>query len=134
MAGEYNFTIEQGADFTRTFTWTDAAGALVNLTTYTARMKIKTAAGGDLIASLASNANTTVPYIDVNGAAQTYTSAASGITLGGAAGTIIVTILAAGTTLMNFKRGVYDLELVSASSVVTRLLEGNVLLSKEVTT
>lgn len=110
MAGTYNFTIEQGADFTRTFTWKDSAGALINLTGYTARMKIKT------------GATTIVSLTEV-----------SGITLGGAAGTIVVAINAAATAAYTFSKAVYDLELVSGGGVVTRLLEGKVLLSREVT-
>lgn len=111
MAGNYDLTIEQGADFDATFTWKDDSDALIDLTGYTARMKIKTAVGGETIASLTS---------------------AAGITLGGAAGTIAVHIAATDTAAYSFPRAVYDLELVSGASV-TRLLEGNVRLSREVT-
>lgn len=112
-AGRYDITIEQGATYAQTFTWTDDAGDPVNLTGYTARMKIKTAKGATAnIASLTD---------------------AAGITLGGAAGTIAVTLTATVTAAYTFKRAVYDLELVNGDTV-TRLLEGDVILSKEVTT
>jgi len=113
MSAKYDLIIEQGATFARTFTWKDSAGAAVNITGYSARMKIKTAIGGETIATLT----------DV-----------SGLTLGGAAGTIAVLISATATAAYTFKRARYDLELVSAGGVVTRLEEGNVILKAEVTT
>lgn len=116
VAGTYNFTIEQGSDFVRTLTWKDDADVLINLTGYTARMKIKTAVGGTQIISLTQ---------------------AAGITLGGAAGTIVITITAAQTTaftVADFLTAVYDLELVSGAGFVTRLIQGRATLSPEVTT
>lgn len=41
-AGIYNFTIEQGTYFKRTFTWKDAQGAPINITGYTPHMQIRT--------------------------------------------------------------------------------------------
>jgi len=95
-AGKYNFTIEQGAQFRRVLTWKDGAGALVNLTGFTARIKIKRRDAGAEIMSLVIQASASV----------------NGILLGGAAGTITLTILAVTTTAMNFTEGKYDLELV----------------------
>lgn len=112
-AGRYSIRIEQGATYERTFTWNDEAGAPVNLTGYTARMKIKTTKTGTEIDSF------------TNGA---------GLTLGGVAGTIVLAIPAADTAAYNFARAVYDMELVSGAGIVTRLLEGEVFLSLEVTT
>ena len=40
-AATYNFTIEQGATFTKVITWKDSSGAGINLTGYTITGKIK---------------------------------------------------------------------------------------------
>ncbi len=117
-AGKYNFTIEQGADLSRVFTWKDANGSPVSLVGYTARMKIKDSSTGTTILSLTNAA-------DANG---------NVLTLGGLVGTITLTIKSVTTTAMTFTEGKYDLELVDASNKVTRLVQGIVSLSQEVTT
>lgn len=81
----------------------------VDLTGYTARMDIKDKVGGVVLHSLS-------PIIDV------------------ATHTITLTISATDTAAFDWAKGVYDLELVSASGVVTALLAGKVTVSKEVTT
>jgi hypothetical protein len=53
--------------------------------------------------------------------------------LGGAAGTITLTISATDTAALTSGRGVYDLELVSGSGIVTRLLQGVATISRNVT-
>lgn len=112
-AGNYDFYIEQGATFNQTFIWKDSTGALVNLTGYTARMQVRqTVANDTVLLSLTTE----------NGR----------ISLGGSAGTIALTLDAATSAGITFARGVYDLELVHGG-VVTRLLEGQVDVSKEVT-
>ncbi len=111
-AAVYDITIEQGATFTMNLTWRDESNALVDLTGYTARMQVrKDIASSQTLLSLTSG---------------------SGITLGGAAGTISITASAATTAAIAATSGVYDLELVSGSTV-TRLLQGNVTISKNVT-
>ena len=112
-AGKHNFTCEQGATFSRVITINDNNDALLNLTGYTARMQVR---------SLVDSASTLVDLTTENG----------GITLGGAAGTITLTINAA-TTAAITDDGVYDLELEAGDGTVTRLLEGLFRLSKEVT-
>jgi hypothetical protein len=114
MAGEYHITIEQGATFARTLTWRDGSGSLVNLTGFTARMQVRrTVEDATVILEL--------------------TTENSGITLGGAAGTITLSASATATAALDAKPAVYDLELVSSGGVVTRLLEGNVIISRNVT-
>lgn len=56
------------------------------------------------------------------------------ITLDTTRKTITLTISAADTAAMAWKKGVYDLEMVSPTGVVTALLTGNVAVTKEVTT
>lgn len=41
LAANYNFTIEQGATFSKVITWKDSAGVGINLTGYTITGKIK---------------------------------------------------------------------------------------------
>jgi hypothetical protein len=107
-------TIEQGANWQLTATWKDSAGAAVNLTGYTARLKVKDKYGGTQLLSITSS---------------------DSITLGGAAGTITINVAAATTAALAAPAsGVYDLELVSGAGVVTRLLEGTVKIAPEVTT
>lgn len=112
-AGTYDIVADQGATFQRTLTWSNSAGTPVNLTGYSARMQIRRSFGGELFLSLTTQ----------NGR----------ITLGGAAGTVFLNCAAAD---MGFEAGgwAYDLELQSASGVVTRLVMGQFLLRAEVTT
>ena len=114
-AGRYDFTIEQGATFSRVVTWKDAAGTPINLTSYTAAMQIRETK--DASSAIATSA----------GISPTIT-----LTLGGAAGTITISISATVTAAFTFETAYYDLEL-TLSGVVTRLLEGIVTLDKEVT-
>jgi hypothetical protein len=55
------------------------------------------------------------------------------IVLGGTDGTIALTIPASDTGGFTWLKGVYDLNLASSGGVVTRLLQGSVLVSPEVT-
>lgn len=114
-AGKYDFTIEQGAKFTRVFTWKDSAGTPINLTGYTAAMQIR------------KDIEATATLVSL--------TSGSGITLGGALGTITVEILATATAAYSFRSGVYDLELYPAGNAANavRLLEGAVTVSREVT-
>ena len=107
--------LEQGVDFDDAFTYrVKSTQALIDLTNYTARMKIK--------ASL-----TDATPIDE------LTTENSRIVLGGAAGTIQCIWTAAQTAAYTFDNAHYDLELIDASAKVTRILRGRMILIKEVT-
>jgi len=112
-ATTYDILIEQGATYSQVITYKDN-GVAVNLTGYTARMQVR--------ATLES-ASTLVEL----------TTANSRIALGGTAGTITLTISATDTAALTAGRGVYDLELVSGSGIVTRLLQGVATISRIVT-
>jgi hypothetical protein len=112
-ATAYDILIEQGATFSQVITYKDN-GVAVNLTGYTARMQVR--------ATLES-ASTLVELTTANGR----------IALGGAAGTITLSISATDTEALTAGRGVYDLELVSGSGIVTRLLQGVATISRNVT-
>ena len=65
--------------------------------------------------------------------ALTLTTENSRIALGGTAGTVTLTIAASDTANLTPGLYVYDLELVSPTNVVTRLVEGNFKVKAEVT-
>jgi hypothetical protein len=109
-AANYDILIEQGATYTQEFIWKDSDGDPVDLAGYTARMKIRQLKTDNVIVSLTSG---------------------SGITLGND-GSITVYISAAATELLPLCKARYDLELVS-NGIVTRLIQGQVTISAEVT-
>jgi len=113
-AGTYNLTIEQGSTLNLAMTWNDSSGAAINLTGYTARMQVR-------------------PAVESNVTLLSLTTENGRIALGGAAGTITLTVSATDTAALAATTGVYDLELVSSGGTVTRLLQGTVTISKEVT-
>jgi hypothetical protein len=57
----------------------------------------------------------------------------TGITLGGTAGSILIEATATQTAGILAGPYVYDLEMVSPASVVTRLVEGTIIVDPEVT-
>lgn len=111
----HDITIDKGATFTMRAIWMDSAGALMNLTQFSARMQIRKSHKDETVmVSLTSDP-------------------AGGIVLGGAAGTVDITITDETTSAIQGARGVYDIELISFDGVVTRLLEGAVEFTPEVT-
>ena len=112
-AGLYDITIEQGATFTLSLTWKDSTDAPVNITGYTARMQVR-------------------ENYEAESTLVSLTSSGGDIVLGGALGTIAITIAASVTQLLQLDEAVYDLELVNGATV-TRLLQGKATVSREVT-
>lgn len=112
-AGQYHIITDQGATFTRQLTWKDDTGAAVDLTTYTARMQLRTSV---------QNESVVLELTTSNGR----------ISLGGVAGTITLTITAADMATLLPLKYVYDLELVNGT-VVTRLVQGTFTVRPEVT-
>lgn len=90
-----------------------------------------------IVASAPTSTTFTIAYTASNGSLTLGASPTStlnaAITLGGAAGTIVITIDADYTSKLNDGSYVYDLELTSSSNVVTRLLEGQFVVTPEVT-
>lgn len=114
-AGIYNITCNQGATFSRTLTWTDAARNPINITSYTARMHVR---------SLVTSSTTIIELTTANGRIAISNATAGQVTL---------TISAADTAAIPADKYVYDLELVSPQGVVNRLVEGNFVVKAEVT-
>ena len=106
--------IPQGSTWTQVADWkTGSPAAFVNTTGYTARMQLRTSYSA---ASASLELTTTNGRISLTNA-----------------GVITLSLSATETAALSAGRYVYDLELVSSGGQVTRLLEGVVTVSPEVT-
>jgi len=111
--GRINFLCPQGSTFSKTLTY-KIEDVPVNLTGYSSRLQVRqTYYDTDTIVSL--------------------TSGSGGITLGGSAGTIDILINASTTSQFAPGNWVYDLEIESLNGIVSRLIEGNFVVTPEVT-
>lgn len=109
-AVKYNFELNQGETFDTTFTVLYADRRPFDLTGYLVRGQVR----------------------------QAYTDSAPLVTFtcevaDPAAGRIRMSLTAAETAALDFTKGVYDIEVESEAGVVTRVVQGVVTLSKEVT-
>lgn len=115
MSGKYNITIEQGATWSQSFQYKDSSGVAIPLTGYTARMQCR---------ATKESASTVINLTTENG----------GITITPATGTVVCTLSATATAALTAgELGLYDLEIVSTGGVVTRLIEGRITVSREIT-
>lgn len=94
--------------------WKDSAGAAVNLTGYTARMQVRQNASAEEVLLELSTTNSKISITPLTG-------------------TITLIFSAATTAAIDWKRGKYDLEMTSADGTVTRLIEGEITVSREIT-
>jgi hypothetical protein len=123
-AGRYSFIIEQGATTNIQINWTDESGSAIDLSGYHARMQVRPTIESEIVyLSLSSS-------LDSDG---------TGINLSGSnfetplqSGSLTIYISADSSSLLDFNEAYYDLEMVKQNTV-TRLLEGKVKLSKNVT-
>lgn len=111
---QYHLTIYQGATFRQNMIWQDNEQQPIDLTGYAARMMART------------NVSASDPFL-------TLTTENGGITLGGEDGTILLVMTAGQTESLTEMAGLYDLELVAPGGEVVRLLQGNIIISKEIT-
>ena len=123
-AGRYSFVIEQGATTNLQINWTDSSGSTIDLTGYHSRMQIRPGVESDVV------------FLSLSSSLE---SDGTGINLSGSngetplqSGSLAIYISADSTEDLNFNEAYYDLEMVNGSEV-TRLLEGKVKLSKNVT-
>ena len=124
-AGRYNLLIEQGATFEIELQYKDSNGAVVDLSGYSGRLQIRPSIGSPITyLCLSSSLNADGTGLNFSG---------SNGTTPPTSGSIGVYISAATSSMLTFNTGVYDLE-IQSGTFVTRLLQGNVQLSKEVTT
>jgi len=109
MATKVNLVIDQGADYTTTINLSNDDGSAFDLTGYTAQSKIK----------------------------KHYTSSNAtslSVTLDGNTGIVTLTMNNATTSTMTAGRYVYDLELTDADGLISRIVEGTVTVTPQVTT
>jgi hypothetical protein len=111
--GEYDFIIYQGQDFSRTFTIKDSNGDAIDISGYDARLQVR------------ENKSSSSSVLSL--------TVGDGLSITGASGQVTVSLTATETAALDYNGGVYDLELVDGSDVVTRILEGSATLDKEVT-
>jgi hypothetical protein len=124
-AGRYNLLIEQGATFTIDLQYKDSNGVAVDLTGYSGRLQIRPSIGSPTTyLCLSSSLNPDGTGLNFSGSYGNTPPTS---------GSIGIIISAATSSTLTFNTGVYDLE-IQSGLFVTRLLQGNVQLSKEVTT
>jgi hypothetical protein len=115
MAVDYDTTINQGADWYINFQYKDTAtNTPINITGYTAALQLR---------SLPSDTTT----------ALSLTSPSGGITITGATGLVEVHATAVQTGAIVTGYYYYDCEITSPTNVVTRLIQGQILVSPQVT-
>lgn len=115
-AGEHDFIIEQGATWIRRIAVEDGAGdPWADLSDYEIRMSIRETYTSITTIIDLTQANARIRSTDLPNAIFT------------------LYLTAADTAALGFGLAKYDVELEDASGVVTRLLEGDVSLAKEVT-
>jgi hypothetical protein len=126
-AGRYSFTIEQGATLDFELAYKDSDNNPVDLTGYQGRMQLRPSVGSDIKYITLSSS------LDLDGTGLNF-SGSDGLNPP-TSGTIGIFISAESSSLLDFGEAVYDLELATGSQfpIVTRLLEGQVRLSKNVT-
>jgi hypothetical protein len=108
MATRANITIDQGATFSTVLNLTDQNGNIINLTDYTVAAQVKKW------------------YTSVN-------SVSFGATINSAAGSITLSLTSNQTSLMWAGRYVYDVIVTDSSNNVSRIVEGEVVVTPGVT-
>lgn len=127
-AGKYSFIIEQGATLDFEVVLKDSNNDPISLEGYDARMQIRPSAGSN------------IEYINLSSSRQ---PDGTGLNLSGSSGinplssgSIGIFISANSSSAFDFTEASYDLEIASGSTypIVSRIIEGRIKLSKEVTT
>lgn len=131
-AGNYNFTIEQGTTFKRTFKYKDSEGNPIELKDHDINMDIRSSIDSPTTILDIRELKAILP--DGNETDNTFFKVTSA-SLGAKANEINLTIDADTTASMSFDTAVYDIEISDNQTpkVVTRILQGKIKLSKEVT-
>jgi hypothetical protein len=112
IPGKYNMICPQGSTFSQNLTWL-VNEIPVNLTGFAARMQVRE--------------KHTSPTTVLSLVSPTH------ITLGASAGTIDINVSASATSDIVPKDYVYDLEMISSSNIVSRIIEGKFIVTPEVT-
>jgi len=123
-AGRYSFVIEQGSTLNLELQYRDSDGNPIDLTDYSGQMQIRpTVASSTVYITLSSSLQADGTGLNFSG---------SNGTTPPTSGSIGIYISAASSSALNFDQAVYDLEIASGS-FVSRILEGQVKLSLNVT-
>ena len=123
-AGRYSFVIEQGVTLSLELQYKDSLGYPIDLTGCGGKMQIRPSVSAPTASiTLSSSLAADGTGLNFNG---------SNGTTPPTSGSIGVFISAASSSMLDFNTGVYDLEIISGS-FVTRILEGQVKLSLNVT-
>jgi hypothetical protein len=128
-AGIYNFVIEQGATVDFELQYKESNLTPIDLSGYEAAMIIRTTHDGTALATLTSSLGST--YAKASGSAFISLSGSS-LAKPLASGSIGIYIGHAVTDAFTFSEALYDIELTKGQAR-TRLLQGKVKLSKDVT-
>lgn len=121
-AARHDFIIEQGATFREPLLWKDEDGVVIDTSGYAARMQVRQTVSTSTTLAEFTTENGRISLGIVGTGADQYN--------------ILLTMTATDTAALDTNnrvlKGVYDLEL-SGGGVVTRVLEGEVRFSPEVT-
>lgn len=123
-AGRYSFVIEQGATLNLELQYKDSTGTPIDLTGCGGKMQIRQSTTSPTAYITLSSS------LDTDGTGLNFSG--SNGTTPPTSGSIGVFISADSSSMLDFSTGVYDLEITSGS-FVTRILEGQVKLSLNVT-
>lgn len=131
-AGKYSFTIEQGATLDFEIQYRDSSGNPIDLTGYTGKMQIRSNYSGSGITYLTLTSSLGDTYTKTSGSAFLSFSG-SNLTTPTTSGSIGIYAGWIATDALTFtNQAYYDLEITSGN-IRTRILEGQVRLSKQVT-
>jgi len=125
-AGKYSFTIEQGSTVNFEIQYKDSNSNPINLTGYSGKMMIRSNYADSNPVTYATLSSSRAP----DGTGLNFSG--SNGTTPPTSGSIGIFISAASSSAFTFNTAKYDLEITSGS-IVTRILEGQVNLSQEVT-
>lgn len=118
-AGKWQLLIEQGATLDLSLVYEDSNRNPIDLTGYSGKLQIKSD----------YTDNNPITYATLSSSLQ---PDGTGIIFGGVSGTIEIYMSAASSSALTFSEALYDLE-ITTGSFVTRLLQGPVFISKQVT-
>ena len=123
-AGKYSFVIEQGSTLEFEIQYKDSQGTPIDLSGYGARMQVRSDySSNTILLTLSSSLLPDGTGLNMSGSSGT---------LPLTSGSIGIYVSAASSSALTFDHAVYDLE-IHSGSYVSRILQGQVKLSREVT-
>ena len=120
-AGKYSFIIEQGSTVNFSINYLDSNGQPIDLSQYGSKMQIRETYSSPPLLTLSSSLNGDGTGLNMDNAVS---------------GAIGIYIASCTSSMLTFAEALYDLDIISGSGdcpTVTRILEGKVKISKEVT-